>query len=104
MKIPDTITAKVREFREKFARIVAGQGGFIVGEKGSKFDNCASDLGSIETFLEQALEEVLAEERERVRGVIEELKKNPKRDIVYCSSYELALNDLLSSLDNPDKE
>ena len=90
MKIPDTITAKVREFRERFDRIATGLGGFIVGEKGSKFDNCASDLGSIEAFLEQALldirRETLEEEKEskdgayRERDILRGLQRRARHD------------------------
>jgi len=66
---------------------------------------CAvGSVGPIRQFLSESITQAIAEERERVMGEIDRLKRNPKRDIVYCLSYELALNDLLSSLDNPDKE
>ena len=53
----------------------------------------------IKSFIRTSITQAIAEDRERVMGEIDRLKRNPKRDIVYCLSYELALDDLLSSLD-----
>ena len=89
MKIPDTITAKVREFRQ----------------------SVLLDSLAVEAFLEQALldvrRETIAEERERVMGEIEKKRKNilwekhNRLDINLDESkgYNQALDDLLSSLD-----
>jgi hypothetical protein len=57
------------EFDEKFDRIVQSQGGFIVGKKGTKYDNCAYELQDIKVFLEEVIsraeEGARKEERER---------------------------------------
>ena len=98
MKIPDTIKAKVLEFREKFPDKANGI-------KAGTYVNMT-------TFLEQALEEVLAEDRERVRGIIDwELTPHGyESDDKYmehfaCELKEKYKNKILSSLDTlTDKE
>ena len=47
----------IKEFREQFDHIVPSQWGFIVGKKGSSFDNCACDLSYLQDCVQSLLEE-----------------------------------------------
>jgi len=105
-----TNTEKIlTEFDEKFPA-------YLNGERG---DYTQAPLPAIKSFLSTSIAQAIVEERERVRGLIEKLRKvllksdteniNPfttTLDGDYLHFYNQALNDLLASLDKPltDKE
>jgi len=60
------------EFEKRFDHIVASQGGFIVGRRGSNFDNCATGLDGIKDFITTLL---AAKDREREDAVTETLQE-----------------------------
>jgi len=60
------------EFEKRFDHIVASQGGFIVGRRGSNFDNCATGLDGIKDFITTLL---AAKDRERENAVTETLQE-----------------------------
>ena len=57
----------MKEFDERFDHIVPSQGGFIVGKKGTQYDNCCCDLNEIKSFISQKLDE----QREEIRKLLE---------------------------------
>lgn len=66
----------IKELREEFDHIVPSQGGFIVGRKGSKFDNCACDLSYvIDKFEKKLLSAISQAKEEGRRHGVEEGKK-----------------------------
>jgi len=46
------------------------------------------------------IESLLKSKQEEIEKAIKSMKKNPKKDIVYCTSYELALDDLKPIISN----
>ena len=46
------------------------------------------------------IESLLQSKQEEIEKAMEKMKKNPKKDIVYCTSYELALDDLKPIISN----
>ena len=45
-------------------------------------------------------ESLLKSKQEEIERAMDEMRKNPKKDIVYCTSYELALDDLKPIISN----
>ena len=43
---------------------------------------------------------LLKSKQEEIERAMDEMRKNPKKDIVYCTSYELALDDLKPIITN----
>jgi len=52
------------------------------------------------TALESSIDFFLKSKQEEIEKAMEKMKKNPKKDIVYCTSYELALDDLKPIISN----
>ena len=57
---------------------------------------CTIDSLRIKSFIES----LLKSKQEEIEKAMENMKKNPKKDIVYCTSYELALDDLKPIISN----
>ena len=64
-------------YQEMFDHIVPHQGGFIVGEKGGDFDNCAFDLGDI-------LDNIHSRDRAIIEAITIEIQRMETR----CPEYE----------------
>ena len=76
-----TITDKRLElFREKI-KTYDKDGGFIVYVEDE--DNQDFDVELIEKFLSTSIQQAIAEERERVRGEIEKMKKETREDFYF---------------------
>jgi len=98
------------EFDAEFDHIVASQGGFIVGRKGTNFDNCATGLDGIKDFITNLLtakdREVARasarKEREKVEQVYSELRD---REVITDEdvAYVTALTDMRDVLISPTK-
>jgi len=43
---------------------------------------------------------LLKSKQEEIERAMDEMRKNPKKDIVYCTSYKLALDDLKPIISN----
>ena len=68
MLTPQQIKEIEEEFDEQFDHIVPSQGGFIVGKKGSQYDNCACDLTDIKSFFITTINNILAETEKAFGG------------------------------------
>jgi len=94
MKIPDTITAKVSEFREKFVR----DDGLM-----DKYHGDETTADAIETFLEQALLGVRRETDATARLECSEILHKiimDSKDLNVIDALEKAQKEILESLPN----
>jgi len=57
-------------------------------------------VGNVSDWWIEKIDSILKSKQEEIEKAMENMKKNPKKDIVYCTSYELAIDDLKPIISN----